>query len=437
MPLSRILTRLNSPAWLFLFLCTQSAYAQNLRPVSGGKLYLLTGTPTPISSEAFPSDLYQIGPEGQLTLVREVVPAGDGLNSVEVSFDAGVVSMASPRFNPSLFYIVRMDNPGHPEKHSLDYVGSGFNVHLLDLPGHRLIQSLVNVWSPAEEQTAALSDSTLPLPSSKLLEANSTTGLADRTRLLGIDLSPGADLSVFELPESDYGYLATLGRSGGGILSVTLASNHLGPDGKTIAIATRPGPIPAGAELPFSMQGTNGDLIVFHVVNAEIIAVTVERKRDRLNPSRRTVLHVFDRSKGEWESVPVPGNSPMIRGFGSWISVTAADENRDTPERLSPGKKTRRTSIARTGGPTDRRFSDFGLYFPGSLFLYNAATHSQYKLETSEGDSEILLVTGTSVFYRVNDQLFSADADAGELRNRVLLATADVIRDVHWAFPGH
>ena len=423
MSLSFIVSRLSSPACLFLLLCAQSVYAQNLRPASGGKLYLLTGTPTPVSNEAFPSDLYQISPGGKLELVREVVPATDGVYSVEVSFDAALVSIASPQANPNRFYVIRMDNPGRPEQHALNYEGSGFNVNLLDLPGHRTIQLLKNV---------------LPLPGSSQPEEEVTSRLRERTRLLGIDLSPGADLKPLELSDSDYRYLVTHGNPGGGIMSASFAnSGQLGPNGRALLISTVSGPVPVGAELPFSVRGNRGDLITYHVINSEILAVTIKRKSDAITSSRKTVLHVYNRSKGEWESFPIPGNSSGIRDFGSWISVTAADDNRDTTGKISPGHKNRRTSVVRTGGPADERFAEIGLYFPGSLFLYNAATHSQYKLETGEGDSEILLVTGTSVFYRVNDQLFSADADAGELRNRVLLATADVIRDVHWAFPGH
>jgi hypothetical protein len=57
-----------------------------------------------------------------------------------------------------------------------------------------------------------------------------------------------------------------------------------------------------------------------------------------------------------------------------------------------------------------------------------------YTIGTNQGDSEILLVTDKTVFYRVSDRLYSAPVTDQGIGTAHLLATADAIRDAHWAF---
>jgi hypothetical protein len=66
-------------------------------------LYLLTATPTPIQDIRFPADLYKVGSEGDLALVREVAPASDGVNSVEFSAEQRIISVATPLSGPHTF----------------------------------------------------------------------------------------------------------------------------------------------------------------------------------------------------------------------------------------------------------------------------------------------------------------------------------------------
>jgi len=53
---------------------------------------------------------------------------------------------------------------------------------------------------------------------------------------------------------------------------------------------------------------------------------------------------------------------------------------------------------------------------------------------TNEEDSEVLLVDGETIYYRVNNKLYSSTAGtSGQMPGR-LIATDDRIRDAHWAF---
>jgi hypothetical protein len=46
--------------------------------------------------------------------------------------------------------------------------------------------------------------------------------------------------------------------------------------------------------------------------------------------------------------------------------------------------------------------------FPGKLTLYNVQSGATFEIATEQGDSEVLLITDTAVFYRVNDALYRA-----------------------------
>jgi hypothetical protein len=54
--------------------------------------------------------------------------------------------------------------------------------------------------------------------------------------------------------------------------------------------------------------------------------------------------------------------------------------------------------------------------------------------QTGQGDSEILLVRGNSVIYRVNDILYSARIEGTTLGSPQLLAQDEAVPDMHWAF---
>jgi hypothetical protein len=74
--------------------------------------------------------------------------------------------------------------------------------------------------------------------------------------------------------------------------------------------------------------------------------------------------------------------------------------------------------------------------FPGELLIYNSVSGAMFRISTGEGDSEVLLATDKLVYYRVNDQLFRADLDAGGLGKPLMIASGEMIVQAHWAFLG-
>lgn len=122
----------------------------------GTELYLVTGTPTPISEGHFPSRLYIIAPNNQsLHLVREIVPASLGTNFIYAYPDYKVIVFGSPPLNPTMFSLLDMDNPLIDIRLNLkEKVCEHYSViepHLLDTPNDGLVLSLDSVSSSSNQ----------------------------------------------------------------------------------------------------------------------------------------------------------------------------------------------------------------------------------------------------------------------------------------------
>lgn len=73
------------------------------------QLYWLAGTPTNYSDDHFPVSLYRVKATKKLDLVRTVVPASEGLYSVQTA--EGVIFVAHPAGTPASVSIVHTSDP--------------------------------------------------------------------------------------------------------------------------------------------------------------------------------------------------------------------------------------------------------------------------------------------------------------------------------------
>lgn len=201
----------------------------------------------------------------------------------------------------------------------------------------------------------------------------------------------------------------------------------------------RPPYIPA-AESPLS------DSYDLAVVNDSIDVLVPFR------PPEWKAIDILDKSAGTWHRVSLPFEVSRVRAFGSWIAamstepragvqpspgrvmVYAADTRR---LRASPGKNKRLAEVLDSyGNSVDERFDISEDYFPGDLVVLNGHTGQIFTIHTGEGDSEVVLVTDSAVYYRVNDALYEATISSGKLGNGVKVAEGPAIVQVHWAFLG-
>jgi hypothetical protein len=169
-------------------------------------------------------------------------------------------------------------------------------------------------------------------------------------------------------------------------------------------------------------------------------------------PAANNTLLIYDRKKGMWRNRTIGTDGAAIRGFGPWIVTARAElkravvngrlsEPRPQSERESPGSAFRRNPVNPKSSDkqritVDNRFQESPFYFAGELALYNVDSQREYTIKTGQGDSEILLVDGDTVYYRVNDTLYKAQIGQAKIEDPQPILRDDLVQLSHWAFIG-
>ena len=189
------------------------------------------------------------------------------------------------------------------------------------------------------------------------------------------------------------------------------------------------------------------------VANDEAMVMTTpEEQTFSRDAMGSTVFHIFSRANKVWGAITIPGSATTVRAFGNWLAFVESENTQhwattQSPglsiydpgvQRRSPGQAGRlSTMVPGTGKYKSESVDGWfeqGFYYPGALVIYNLQTGKEYTILTHQGDSEILLVSGTDVYYRVNTSIFRVDIDGDKLGNAVKLATDDLIGNSHRAF---
>jgi hypothetical protein len=184
-----------------------------------------------------------------------------------------------------------------------------------------------------------------------------------------------------------------------------------------------------------SKEGTS--FLLFAASDAVVVAGPIETAG---------YLEVYSRRDKQWRRFPAPFTFEGVRVFGSWIAITSAKPKQGLPkgpfinsadiERLSssPGSEKRKTEFVYRQTTVDDAFASSGTYYPGDLAVINGLTGQTFHIHTGQGDSEVLLVDQTSIFYRVNDQIFQSEMKGGAVSEPVKVVEGPEIVQVHWAF---
>src|SRR5205085_11933669 len=185
------------------------------------------------------------------------------------------------------------------------------------------------------------------------------------------------------------------------------------------------------------------------VVNNDEISVFL-RLFDQSSGTPGTIgkitLYIYDKKSQLWHTEDFEGASSSFRGFGSWIAVNQAEANyvvisgvaQPKPVvKESPGKAQRQKILDPQDWwwdqePIDALFGSY--YFPGIIHIYDVRSARQYGLATGQGDSEVLLVEGNTIYYRVNDTLYRAEIGPTNIQNPIELVRDENVQLAHWAF---
>ena len=171
-------------------------------------------------------------------------------------------------------------------------------------------------------------------------------------------------------------------------------------------------------------------------------------------PDGRLHSVVLRKRDGTWHDIPDSVGPVIFRGFGLYIALAETDYKPSVSKRIQPKRPAgslknlpdaevsagaaELSMKERDTGPNMRATMEISeQVYSGKLTLYDVETERVYSIETNQGNSEILLLESKTVYYRINDHLYSAEIGEDGLGAPRLLATDAVINDVHWAFLKH
>ena len=278
-----------------------------------------------------------------------------------------------------------------------------------------------------------------------LFAADGSDKVTDEDRLFGmtLDASVPCGSSFFNLDASEMKYVLAEGYAGiadderGNFLGVGLT-----PDGGLVRpwLSGNQTYLDYRAPLALFSDMKNRDVRI-EINNPQILGLSLDQAA--MEDGHQAVPYkledfrflVFRKRDQTWSRLP--GVSPGEgRGFGSFIAWSESREKTAAmPE--SAGKAEWRRDDAVTGPSTAGLMKLWPRAYPGVLHLYDAATEKSYSINTRQGDSEILLVENSTVYYRVSNRLYSAPILDTGIGPAKLLATDELIRDAHWAFIKH
>ena len=182
--------------------------------------------------------------------------------------------------------------------------------------------------------------------------------------------------------------------------------------------------------------------------SAEATVIRLQPTPNKLPPAALRaptvpVLRLYRSTTKKWEALDnLAGPDPRIRLIGQWLLMISGDEKRGrtaspgtTAQRQAPSERWHDEKIRRP--VTAGRFMHEDAYYAGLLVIMDTRTGKTWRIQTNQGDSEPLLVNGTTAYYRVNDQIFKAGLQQnGQAGPPAMLAQSEELRDAHWAFLG-
>jgi hypothetical protein len=195
-------------------------------------------------------------------------------------------------------------------------------------------------------------------------------------------------------------------------------------------------------KLPDSHQFDPNDRIALYVNIKEFMMISSRSMRKNDEHGRtHTKIWIYKKDIKEWDKLNIAGIPTFYRGFGNWMAGTVTERTKGknnskvTVEKKElPGKEKRNKKLRKTGTPVDYRYDSFEIYSDGQLFLYNVETKKKITINTEQGDSEVLLIDGDILYYRVYDSIYQATIKNGKIENEQIILQDEYVPDIHWAF---
>ena len=210
-------------------------------------------------------------------------------------------------------------------------------------------------------------------------------------------------------------------------------------------------------DLPRSASGK--DLFLMARNAFTLVLTTLQEQTYSTDGLGSSVFHVYSTRNKALASVSLPGSGTrqLVTAYGKWLAFRVNEAPSPSEytvlqpgysvynhnvHRESPGREERLKNVLTVHGSRKEEtvsvehllFAEGATYYPGTLVLYNVDSGKRYDLETKQGDSEILLVSGDEVYYRANTILYRTTILSDRLSTPTVVADDPLIGNAHWAF---
>jgi hypothetical protein len=381
-----------------------------------GQLYLMTGSPTPKYNEAFGSALLQVGEDGNILPAGDLVSPEVGTGWIAVSHEwrKALIWESSNRV-----VVIDFDKAAAVKKCQppLGAGGSLIEQWLVDVPGRG--------------------------PTFAVYLAGDQAG---QTRVQGMimDVSVPCNESFVALAPTDIRYMVAHGTSGvediGSDEGTYVAIDENGRVSKRVMDTT----VLFDYEIPAVLRKGMDTTFSRIVINTSQVSVLESGGK-----TGKPRFWAFRKRDKTWHQIPVRSENLCLQSFGRFVAVVESRAKGDQIEEpaLQSSAPAKTSYIQESAGRAEwkktrspmgpsmlSRVDDKRAVYPGRLHLYDVNNERVYTIVTNQGDSEILLVEHDVVYYRVSERLYSAPITEKSIGAARLLATAEAIRDAHWAF---
>lgn len=356
-----------------------------------GAVYVVCAFPAAKREAQVQTAVYTVnGASNTVRLVQLISDPAGGVDAVSVNYGARVLVVTSPAVAPTKAYVLSMDTP---ESSVVLDIGASQELSVLS-------QHLIK---PSNEATFAIA-------------------MADDENpyLLGVNLLElGGNSPMFQaIPWASFSTVQVLGSTGVSDVWSDAVQVRVGAGGTLSPVVGLAHIDTLDFVAPADLTAQNGSL-VFLNGNNEYVAVLSSSSRVVPNPTglgSRTD-YVYNKNTHAWKHVTVPGSVSWGRVSGPWLLYVLAEPSKT---QVSPGKQ----------------ILSSGVYFPGKLLIYDSRSDQSYTLETGQGDTEPLVVDGETLYYRVNNSIYTATIGTGAIQSPTRVAMDDRLSEAHWAFVG-
>ncbi|HTB16073.1 MAG TPA: hypothetical protein VK752_31100 [Bryobacteraceae bacterium] len=385
-------------------------------------LHLITGAYNQGWMARYASALFEVGQDGKITKTVDLVTKREGFIWMGMSFEMKQAAILSGGDSASVTFL-NLNSAEVTKACDLpEFLQGGWARWLANVPGQGIVLEMANL---GEDY------------------------LHDPWELYALVADPAieCDESLGKISVQDVRYAIPQAVAGVGDFAMSdgMDSVFADPNGNFSKRMGVGNDVALGFKIPNGLLSEGGRRNVFVSANTSRLLVA------SVGYAPHSHLLVLKKSDNTWHIIPQALGPAGLRAFGKYVAMVEASTKKsiaaqlkehpgmvnidnEVRSELGPGKSEWRGTDGIMGPSQVESFAIAGNVYPGRLHIFDTDTENVYTITTNQGDSEILLIEGGTVYYRVSDRLYSAAISDKGLGEAHLIATDEVVRDAHWAF---